>query len=96
MFDFHLTLRNPFHAEDREWVDFFCKEWMITKNKFIETQLSKCNFDTIFRIDFELNFNGQHHAGIGFSVRVFSLFFTLMLRDRRHWDYEEGKWEEHE
>ena len=96
MFDFHLTLRNPFHAEDRESVDFFCKEWMITKNKFIETQLSKWNFDTIFRIDFELNFNGQDHAGIGFSVRVFSLFFTLALRDRRHWDYKEGKWKEHE
>jgi hypothetical protein len=36
------------------------------------------------------------HAGFGLEMEFLGAFFWLSIYDGRHWNYEEGKWEEYE
>lgn len=57
-------------------------------NKFWEVQLA--NFpdsDNIFNFQFRLNRNCDH-AGLNFTIEIWTLYFCVQVYDNRHWDYE--------
>lgn len=45
-----------------------------------------------FSIDCNLN---SHHGGIDLTFSIYKLFWVnINLHDTRHWNYDEGRWEE--
>ena len=72
--------------------NYFCKEWLITKHKFIETQLSR-SYNSFPIIGFRFSYYPhQDHAGPELTIYLLAHFFILGLRDSRHWYREKGRW----
>lgn len=67
----------------------------ITKNKSFEYQIEFKKFNNQ---PIELSFTWttkEDHAGASFIFSIYKLFWMeLSLRDCRHWNYEESKWED--
>lgn len=65
----------------------------LTKYKSLELQFTWWDywFD-IFRFNVNWSVRGDH-AGFGFEVTLFMFAFDFDIRDHRHWDYENDRWE---
>jgi hypothetical protein len=94
MMNFMFSLVNPW-AKDRTLPGtFFDKNWAITKNKSLETQLAWIGWATLFEITIGISWRGRDHAGPLFEIILLGLFFSIQLYDKRHWDNEHNCWEE--
>lgn len=61
-----FKLKNPFPQSldnEKPAHDYVCKSWMVTKNKFLELQITRWGIlDTIIDFSFEIGFTGEDHA----------------------------------
>lgn len=90
-FDFRINKLRPKTGAAK---DYFLFNRPVSENKFVEIQLSKMSYDsTLIRFSVDLTWTGSSHAGPNFDLTLFGLIFSIALRDRRHWHYEEGRWE---
>ena len=94
MIHFSFTLMNPFKAKDREQKDYFCKDWSLTKNKFLEIQVSRWTMNDIVSVSLDTRWYGQDHGGVRLNLELFGFMFCAQLYDNRHWDYDNHKWED--
>jgi hypothetical protein len=67
----------------------------ITENKTFEVQsMYSINYDILdFIIHFSIIFKGSDHAGPEFYIQLGRFYFGISIRDKRHWDYDNNKWE---
>lgn len=69
----------------------------LTKNKSFEIQMNiidDMSRDTIFELNFDWRIR-YDHAGPRFTFALYRVIYIhVMVYDHRHWDYEQGKWEE--
>lgn len=74
--------------------DYIEFDKLVTTNKALSIQLSKsCNFYTIFGITIDTQMAGQDHAGLKFELELLSFFFIINFYDRRHWNWEDRRWQ---
>lgn len=93
MIYFKFDLSNPWWRgkNDKPQVDYIEFEKKITKNKFVEMQISKMNPHELISLVADTCWFGQDHAGFEFTIEVYGFYFSVMLRDCRHWNYAEGR-----
>jgi hypothetical protein len=93
MIYFKFVISNPWHkSNDNPQKDYIVKEWVVSKNKFVDLQLTKWSSMSDFvDINLDLRWFGQDHAGLSFDITLFGYFFNIALRDMRHWNWEEGR-----
>lgn len=69
----------------------------LSTHKFLEFQVNLFD-DMSDETIFECNFNWLikcDHAGPRFTFALYRVIYIhVMVYDHRHWDYEQGKWEE--
>jgi len=70
----------------------FCKQ--ISKNKFLEFQITW--FGHIIGFDFSIvhSFKEDHARMIEISLDICGLFISFNISDNRHWNYKNNCWEE--
>jgi len=86
MINFSFHIGNVF---DNYFKRYFCKNYVITKNKNLEVELVRCN--SIFGLHFMWTLRG-HHAGVHFSLSLLSYNFSIAFYDVRHWNYQKNLW----
>lgn len=94
----NFQISNPFWKgrNDKPQVDYLSKDWTVSENKFIEVQISKWNPHTIFEITIDTCWFGEDHAGFEINLEIFGFYFAAMLRDKRHWNYDAGRFQTYE
>jgi hypothetical protein len=90
MIYFSLSLKNPFSERYSVVYEKFGKTW--NPYKFWDFSISKNSFIFGFAFDFSIR---QDHAGFGFDISIFGWGIDYRFYDDRHWDYENGCWEEY-
>jgi hypothetical protein len=91
---FSFEIENLFSRKET-FVNFFCFDKPITKNKFFEFQLLRYSRNLLgIKIHFQPI--GTSHAGFSFSFSLFGFGIAFDIRDKRHWDYENWTWEKHD
>lgn len=91
MIDINICLRWP----TKKWnlsKDYFCKTWVLSKNKAFEIQATNWNNGTIFEFRFDWS-RCQDHAGVQLELGLFNRGIIFNFYDRRHWNYEEGRYQ---
>lgn len=88
----NLNIRNPW------WPERFAsiKTWHGStpfKNKYWEIQILKN--DNLLRFEFGFTIRGDH-AGTNLELGLFGYEIHFTFYDHRHWDYEQGRWENHD
>lgn len=72
---------------------FHPRYFPLLKNKYFEFQLDKMREYSYF--DFHAKWTrNTHHAGPSIYLEIFGLFLALDIYDNRHWNYEDGHWED--
>lgn len=87
MIYFNINIRNP-------WWDRFrnIRNWHGStpfKNKHWEVQIIKS--DNLLRCEFEFT-TRQDHAGCNLELGFLGYEIHFTFYDNRHWNYEEGRW----
>lgn len=97
MIYFTVQISNPWYKESSSWKnkDYFNKTWQLSARKFLEIQFSKFGMDRVAALAVDLQWRGRDHAGPSLQIDLLGFMFELRQYDHRHWDYENGKWEEH-
>ena len=93
MLKFELTLSNIFAKE--KFNNLFNKAGKITENKFWEFEILYYS-KNLFEFVINLSMVGSDHAGIELEFGIFGLSINFKIYDKRHWDYENNKWEEYD
>lgn len=98
MIFFKFVISNPWHkSNDKPQKDYIVKEWIVSKNKFVDIQLTKWNsMSDVIDINLDLRWFGMDHAGPEFRISLFNFFFNIALRDMRHWNWDEGRFQTYE
>lgn len=91
MLDFRFAITNPW-AKDKPLIHFYHVDKKLSTNKNIEIECYKSSPYDLFKIDFDLSFRGRDHAGPSFNIEIFGYAFESKIYDRRHWNYEKGRW----
>lgn len=93
-----ISIHNPWFKErDNCFLDLYTVEEPLTENKCYCFQVSKYN-DRLFKIGIDLRWRNRDHGGIEFEFVLLGYTINFNFYDRRHWNYEEGRWmtsEEH-
>lgn len=63
----------------------------LTQNKAYEFQASKGNRD-LFGVTLDLSWVGSDHAGAELELCLLGYAANFRLYDKRHWNYDEGRW----
>jgi hypothetical protein len=92
MIYFNFRLENPW-SKQREQMDYFCKDWKLSKTKHLEVQVSRNGVDPIFNFIFDLCWRGRDHAGPSVEIGLFGFWSVVKIYDSRHWNYTENRWE---
>lgn len=90
-----FSMLNPFYKKDVHGKDYFYQHWTISANKSAEIQISKFSRCYIFDCKIDLHWWGEDHAGPEIDLNIWGYMFNAKIYDRRHWDYENHRWEEH-
>lgn len=98
MIDLHFSIWNPLSLIiDKDRLiskDYYLYHKELTENKGLEIQISKFNsIDYIFKFELNTNFTGSDHAGPEIILEFFGYYVCLNVRDRRHWNYDENRWQ---
>jgi hypothetical protein len=64
----------------------------ITRNKTFEFQIYHY-LDYLLTFEFDLSFRGKDHAGPHLEFSFFGYYFSFLIYDNRHWNYEKNDWE---
>lgn len=93
----NLQITNPWYKDSWSWKtrDYINNTWKLTRNKFLEIQLSRFGMDRIAAVAIDLRWRGYDHAGPGIQLDLLGFMFEIKLSDQRHWDHRNGKWEEY-
>jgi hypothetical protein len=91
---FSLSIGNPFVGRrvGPRWS--WSRSCRVSLNKYLEAQADAGDLSTLFEIYIDTNLQGCDHASVMLSLQVPWLYVHLQLYDRRHWDYENWKWED--
>ena len=94
MIDFRFGIAWPWAKERGENKHYFTTYNKLTENKSLETQLSRwSSCCVLFSINLNTEWIGSDHAGIKFDIQIWRLNFMFDLYDKRHWNYEEARWQ---
>ena len=96
MINIQLALANPFKVKSFNQIDYITFDRSITKNKAFELQFTKWRANTLFSIGLDTRWRGVSHGGIRFDIELFGYFLNVNLYDKRHWDWTNWCWEEHD
>jgi hypothetical protein len=91
---FNINIENNF-CKKETFKNLFCFEKLITKNKFFEFEILRYS-RTLFQVGVHFNPVGTDHGGLDLQLWIFGFGIIVGIRDRRHWDDENWKWEEYE
>jgi len=88
----NLNIRNPW------WVDRFhnVRSWHGStpfENKYWEVQILKN--DNLLRLEFGFTIR-EDHAGSNLELGLFGYEIHFTLYDNRHWNYEQGRWQNYD
>lgn len=92
MISFHLRFfkfGETFGEKGFDW----CKTWHVSKNKSFEVQTTFWGASEMFSLDVDTHFWGEDHAGPEFRIEIMGLYLGVKLYDRRHWNYDEGRFQ---
>ena len=96
MINIHFTISNPFKTEEIDQIDYIEFDRSLTKNKAFELQFTKWPAHRLFSIGLCTRWYGTDHGGIRFDIELFGYFLNVNLYDKRHWNWTEHCWEEHD
>lgn len=92
MLRFSLTATNPFYKKKNgEFLSIYEWYYDVSANKGYEFQLSSYKRN-LFGITLDLNWIGQDHASVEFELCILGYTMNCHLYDKRHWNYDEGRW----
>lgn len=77
----------------KEGATDWCQEWQVSENKTLEVQLTHWDNSRLFAITLDTHFWGTDHAGPEFTIEVLGWYFGIKLYDRRHWNYDAGRFQ---
>ena len=89
MINLNFNLRWPCSNRFR---NIWCRHWNTPwQYKFVEAQV----YASADILDFFIRHTSrQSHAGLYIGIGLFGYNFEFQFYDSRHWDYEQGKWQE--
>jgi len=87
---FSISIYNPYNKIYKEY--YYRDKQIPNTNKAILIQIYKNN--NLLSLDFNWTLS-QSHAGIFLELGILGYNILLNLYDKRHWDYENNRWEEH-
>ena len=88
MIAFTIGITNPFATET--FKNLFCKAWQLSKNKFLELEVTYYAKDVI-GFDFRWSMKCDH-AGLDIQVKFATLTFHANVYDNRHWNHTTNNW----
>lgn len=71
----------------------WCRDWKVTENKYLEVQLTHWDMSRLLSITLDTHVWGTDHAGPEFTIEVLGWYFSIKLYDRRHWNYDAGRFQ---
>lgn len=74
----------------------FGRHGILFKNKAWEIEIIGWYPNPIFEFFLDLRWRGRDHAGPRFEIGMLGFSINLMFSDRRHWNYDENRWETYE
>lgn len=87
-----LTIINPsFKEKESKFISLQEYTKNISKNKAYEFQTSYYN-RYWFAATIDLQWYGEDHAGPELELCILGYTFRCKLYDKRHWNYDEGRW----
>lgn len=95
MFKLQFSLPNPFYDPQGDYitVPYFHRENLLTENKAYNIQLDRFEAYDLVDFDLDINFHRQDHAGPSLNISLFGYTLFLQIYDKRHWNYDEDRWE---
>ena len=93
MISLDFKIVNPFKSDYRDTKTWFNKTWNLTKNKSLEIDIYTAQCYNLFQFALSTVWRGHDHAGPGFVLEIFEFCFDIYVRDKRHWDWDNGTWE---
>lgn len=94
MFHLRLQIENPFHNDWSSTVDWFFRDWRLSKNKILECQIGHWSkLHSFIDVDITTVWNGRDHAGPSFELTILWFYAMVKIYDKRHWNYDKGEWE---
>ena len=93
-----ISIDNPwFKEKNNEFLDIHTVEKQLTENKYYCFQVSKYN-DVLLKLLVDSRWRNRDHGGVELEFTLLGYTSNMKLYDRRHWNYDEGRWmtsEEH-
>jgi len=91
---FDINIENYFSKKEK-FKNLFSFEKSITKNKSLDFQILYYSRN-LFRFEFLFRPIGEDHTGVEIWLGLLGIEVVFAIRDNRHWDWENWKWEEHD
>ncbi len=96
MLNFRFALQNPWAKNTRKQKDYCYVDKKLSKNLAYSFQAARGDMLDYFNIHINISWQGEDHAGFELSCEFLGFWFISNLYDTRHWDYDNGKWEEYD
>lgn len=98
MISLNVNVGNPWHKgkNQRPGVDYIEEEWLVSEYKFLSLQLTRWSMARLFSLRLDLGWFGEDHAGPELTIELFGYMFHVSLKDTRHWNYDEGRFQTYE
>jgi hypothetical protein len=93
MIKLSLSVLNPYSKDRFKCVNFWIGK--ITKHKSWEVEIYTQD-QSLLEIDIDTCVIGRDHAGVRVVLGLFYFMISAKMYDTRHWNYELGRWENHE
>lgn len=100
MIYFGFDIRSPFWKNKymskkiNNQIDYFEKDFPISKNKNFSIQLSRTvPMNILLGLTINTQWWGQDHAGFQFEIDILGFWLHLDFYDKRHWNFAKDRWE---
>ena len=95
MIYFNIKIQNPwfYPKDDFKSTNYLCWDKKLTNNKNFEIQISKFEPHELFLFKVDFRFWGSDHQGPSFEIDLFGYLFNIQIYDRRHWNWDEDRWQ---
>lgn len=93
MINFRFELKHPFYHTNDKQIDYFEFDKSISKNKALSIQVSDFKVGMLIFFEFVWHIK-RDHAGLELSIGILGKELIINLYDKRHWNYEEDRWDE--
>lgn len=89
---FNCSIAFPYKNGGKKQIDYVEKDWKLSKNKFIELQISKWGHSwTLIGLTINPSWY-RDHAGLFLEFELFNYALIINFYDHRHWYREKGRW----